>query len=261
MTDPDYSPGQVVENGRTICGSPVCDLPAAVRGYCTGHYQRSRRGADINTPVRYTPPKPPKPERTCTVADCDRKVSRRDYCDQHYRRFRKYGEPTAGYIRKCSSPEEAIRTYVQQVGDCIEWTGYRDPNGYGHIMAMRPETDKKTSWLTHRYAWTLANGPIPDGIELDHECHNPACLNLDHLRLATRKQNAENRSGAQANSTSGVRGVHWDSRRKAWRARVKHSGKTYCVGQFSTIEEAERAVIELRNSLFTHNILDRKDAA
>lgn len=215
----------------------------------------------MTTPVRYTPPKPPKPQRFCTVEECGRKVSRREYCDQHYRRFRKYGDPTYGYVQRCSSPEEAIQTYIEQVGDCIEWTGYRDPNGYGHIMAMRPETGKETSWLTHRYAWTLANGPIPGGMEIDHECHNHACLNLAHLRLATRKQNAENRRGAQSDSRSGVRGVKWDPRGHVWVAHVTHYGRTHYVGRFTSIEQADAAVRAKRNELFTHNTMDRKAAA
>lgn len=36
-----------------------------------------------------------------------------------------------------------------------------------------------------------------------------------------------------------------------------HNRKNYQAGPFVSIEEAERAAIELRNSMFTHNNLDR----
>jgi hypothetical protein len=42
-----------------------------------------------------------------------------------------------------------------------------------------------------------------------------------------------------------------------WQGRVRHNGKTYHAGVFETVDEAEVAVIALRNELFTHNLLDR----
>jgi hypothetical protein len=80
----------------------------------------------------------------------------------------------------------------------------------------------------------------------------------DHLRPATQKQNQENLSGARSDSKTGVRGVCWDKRRRKWRAQVGHNGTVIYVGNFSSIAEAEAAVIARRNELFTHNALDRK---
>jgi hypothetical protein len=94
---------------------------------------------------------------------------------------------------------------------------------------------------------------------IDHTCHNRRCVNPDHLRTVTHKQNQENRSGAQPNSTSGVRGVTWMSREKRWVSQVSHNGKQYVGGYFKTIAEAEASVIALRNKLFTHNDMDRLD--
>ena len=70
-------------------------------------------------------------------------------------------------------------------------------------------------------------------------------------------QNHENRAGARADSSSGVRGVFWEKRRGCWTARVRHNQKVHHVGQFPTLEDAESAVIAKRNELFTHNDLDR----
>ena len=35
--------------------------------------------------------------------------------------------------------------------------------------------------LVHRYAYEWANGPIPDGLVIDHLCRVTACVNPDHL--------------------------------------------------------------------------------
>lgn len=42
----------------------------------------------------------------------------------------------------------------------------------------------------HRIAWELTNGPIPDGLVVDHMCFVRACLNPAHLRLLTVSENA-----------------------------------------------------------------------
>lgn len=73
----------------------------------------------------------------------------------------------------------------------------------------------------------------------------------------THKQNTENRAGAPANSTTGVRGVYFISKNR-YEAKVRHNGKRIHVGRFDTLEEAEAAVIAKRNELYTHNDLDRQ---
>lgn len=111
----------------------------------------------------------------------------------------------------------------------------------------------------HRYAYEQTVGPIPDMLMIDHQY--PACLKRcvtpDHLRLATRKQNEENRAGAQINSKSGVRGVCWHKKAGKWVAKIKHNGEQHYLGLFVDLAEAERVVVAKRNELFTHNELDR----
>lgn len=48
---------------------------------------------------------------------------------------------------------------------------------------------KKKAIKAHRAAWMLANGPVPEGMVLDHICRNRACINLDHLRVVTQQEN------------------------------------------------------------------------
>jgi hypothetical protein len=152
---------------------------------------------------------------------------------------------------------------VEKTGTCWLWTGHQTTNGYGtHTRTVyasgRIKADVKHEELrAHRYAWSLVNGPIPDGIEIDHVCHTRLCVRPDHLRLTTRKQNSENRLRSSNNSKSGIRGVNWVSAKGKWRATVGHNGKSFHVGYYRDPSDAEAAVIAKRNELHTHNDRDR----
>lgn len=59
---------------------------------------------------------------------------------------------------------------------CWLWLGYCLPNGYGRIAQGHSNPR-----YVHRVAYELLVGPIPDGLLLDHECHNTdlRCLGGD----------------------------------------------------------------------------------
>lgn len=62
---------------------------------------------------------------------------------------------------------------------CWEWTGHRDPDGYGRVgLGYFPK-------LTHRLSYELFVGPIPEAKAVMHRCDNPPCFNPGHLRLGT----------------------------------------------------------------------------
>lgn len=148
--------------------------------------------------------------------------------------------------------EQRFWPKVDKSGDCWIWTAATNPQGYGYFKLGGKQ--KKA----HRVSYEMNIGPIPEGMVVDHKCHNTSCVRPEHLRLATHKQNQENRGGVHArNVTSGVRGVYKNMAGR-WVARVTHAGKIHSAGAHATIQEAEAAVIALRNSLFTHNDLDRQ---
>lgn len=68
---------------------------------------------------------------------------------------------------------------------CWLWLGPITAKGYG-LFSNRIMRGKKA----HRYSWTLRNGPIPEGMVVDHICRERSCVNPDHLRLATPRENA-----------------------------------------------------------------------
>jgi hypothetical protein len=134
---------------------------------------------------------------------------------------------------------------------CWVWTGCLLDSEYGQFW------NGQKLVRAHRMAWQLSEGPVPEGLIPDHRCHNHSCVRFDHLRLATWKQNLENRSGPNRNSTSGVQGVSWMPGRNKWRARVRHNGRDHFAGHFDDLHDAEAAAIAKRNELYTFNDLDR----
>lgn len=139
------------------------------------------------------------------------------------------------------TPQEAFEARTEtNEGGCLVWTGATNPNGYGQIRI-----DRKTT-LVHRWAWEQANGPLPEGVVIDHLCWTPACARLDHLRAVVQSQNTQNRQHPRANSRSGIRGVCWDGRSSKWYVSVSVLGKRYSAGYFEDKEDAGRAAAELR---------------
>lgn len=84
--------------------------------------------------------------------------------------------------------------FARSDAGCLEWQGAKNPQGYGHFKLGG-------RWhYSHRYAWELANGPIPAGMFVLHHCDNPGCGDVDHLFLGTQRDNMrdsarKNRSG------------------------------------------------------------------
>lgn len=143
---------------------------------------------------------------------------------------------------------------VEKTEACWNWTGGKTKAGYG-CFGVGGRAGRQV--LAHRYSWEIVNDPIPDGIFIDHMCHNKSCVNPSHLRLADRKQNLENRCDASIKSNTGVRGVSWDKVARRYRAAVTHNRKHYHVGRYDTLEEATEAAKAKRLELFTHNLHDR----
>lgn len=75
--------------------------------------------------------------------------------------------------------------------ECELWTGAVDAQGYG----------RSRRGLAHRVAWMDRFGPIPDGLQVDHACHNGTgchlgsrcphrrCIRVEHLQLVTSRVN------------------------------------------------------------------------
>lgn len=234
-----------------ICSVDGCGRAPTCRGFCDTHYKRWLHGRPLDAPLKRTSCR----TKDCTIAGCTRKQFALELCESHYHRQRKYGDPLLGppIAPKYANPQERFWARVDKTSDpngCWNWTGPTFNGGYASFSI------KKRGFYVHRLSYEWANGEIPEGQLIDHRCHNPRCVNPDHLRLADKSQNNQNRRGAQINSRSGIRGVKLLPSGR-WQARVRHRRQDIHVGIFDTAEEADAAVKAKRNELFSHNDLDR----
>lgn len=190
--------------------------------------------------------------KACSIPGCERRAEKRGWCPMHWKRWYRHGDPM--FVTHIVGDDVArFWSHVDKAGDneCWSWTSLKNPTGYGRIKIG------KRFVMAHRYSWELVNPAIPEGKELDHRCHNPSCVNPKHLRVVTRKQNIENLAGPRVDNTSGYRGVICDPRSGRYLARVTHNKERHHAGWFDSAEEANTAVVKLRNELFTHNDADR----
>lgn len=93
---------------------------------------------------------------------------------------------------------------------CWEWTLSLNNHGYGIVSVG----DGKQRYA-HRVAYVAANGPIPKGLELDHLCRNPKCVNPDHLEAVTHFENHQR--GKRATATHCKHGHPFDEDNTYWR--------------------------------------------
>ena len=72
---------------------------------------------------------------------------------------------------------------------CWEWIAAKT-RGYGQFWASSTKTGDHRHVIAHRYSYSKLVGPIPEGMQIDHfRCSNPSCVNPEHLRPVTPREN------------------------------------------------------------------------
>lgn len=183
------------------------------------------------------------PERkSCSVEGCPNPRHARGFCNTHYRRLLATGSPRAEEPTRllAKTAKESFLNRTEQQGECLVWTGARDPRGYGQITVNgRVE-------MAHRYAWSRRNGPIPDGKVVDHRCWNPSCVKAEHLRVADQSQNTAYQD--EVRSATGVKSVY--KRSRGYEVSVKNDGKVTYFGTYPTLSEAAEVSRKVRQEIY-----------
>lgn len=83
---------------------------------------------------------------------------------------------------------------------CRIWTGNVNNSGYARYSVRCCGQVRKL--YAHRTSYELTHGPIPAGLELDHLCSNPRCVNPFHLEPVTGAENLRRRDARRAASVN-----------------------------------------------------------
>lgn len=142
------------------------------------------------------------PERTCSIESCEEPAVCRGWCNPHYQRWYAYGDPEAGESLRGAAEERfwflvdkngPLPPDAPHLGGCWLWgKGKR----YGQIR-----TDDGGHVGVHRFAYELLVGRIPDGLEVDHLCFIPRCVNPAHLEAVTQEENTRRRRSRHRHTT------------------------------------------------------------
>lgn len=118
------------------------------------------------------------------------RLTRQDAPTKWARRLSKQSRATASakgprMPGKPNNPTTDFWPRVQKTDDHWVWPSAVPRCTYGQMLV-----NGKT-WYTHRLAWTLTYGPIPEGMHVLHRCDYPPCCNPAHLFLGSQSDNME----------------------------------------------------------------------
>ena len=166
---------------HTTCSIPDCNGWVDAHGWCHKHYEHWRRYGD--------PVPQPRPVQVCSVDGCRDPVEARDWCAKHYKRWQVHGSPAE---RSHHSLDRLHEVVTVSTSGCWEWNLCKTRRGYGHLRL--PVSEGGGYGGAHRAVYERLVGPVPDGLELDHLCRNPSCVNPSHLEPVTHRVNLQRAS-------------------------------------------------------------------
>lgn len=126
----------------------------------------------------------------CSIDECEDLAKARGWCAKHWKRWKTHGDPeymkSSGYVRG-GTDEERFWAKVEPTGFCWLWKGSRGRYGHGYFNLG---ADFGRRGITaHKFSYETLVGMVPDGLELDHLCRIPWCVNPDHLQPVTHAEN------------------------------------------------------------------------
>jgi hypothetical protein len=137
-------------------------------------------------------------------------------------------DPDTGKLFWKIQPSHAVK-HGEEAGS-LSSVGYIDVRFKGRL------------YKAHRIIWDMMNpdDKLTPSDEIDHINHIRTDNRINNLSKVRHRDNAKNQS-MRLDNNSGVTGVHYDRQNRKWRARIKASGRTICLGRYDTLEEAALA--------------------
>jgi hypothetical protein len=99
------------------------------------------------------------------------------------RRWQSAGRELSG--KPSPSDLERFWAKVERGPSCWVWGGCRNNRNYGQFRVLGQ------CLLPHRFSYLIHYGPVKKGMCILHKCDNPKCVNPEHLRLGTMKDNTQ----------------------------------------------------------------------
>ena len=92
--------------------------------------------------------------------------------------------------------DKLLSNVVFASNGCWLWTKAISEGWYGVISF-----DGKT-YKAHKILYEIIVGPVEDGLELDHLCREPSCVNPFHLEQVTHRENILRGTGCAATNAA-----------------------------------------------------------
>lgn len=165
---------------------------------------------------------------------------------------RKTTLPSAEYLRECFAydPATGRMTWRRERNGIAASTEAGSLSVHGYRVVC---LDYKR-YFVHRIIWKMQFGADPKE-HIDHIDCNPLNNRIENLRAASGSENSWNARTPKDN-TSGVKGVHWDTERRAWFAQITIGGKRIPLGRYRSLDEAtivrQRAAARLHGDFVRH---------
>ena len=107
------------------------------------------------------------------------------------------------YLKRTPVIERLMSKVNKEPGDgCWLWTGATcGEKDYGQMHV--PPGGPHSSRLVHRISYEILVGPIPRGLEIDHLCRQPRCVNPAHLEAVENAVNQRRKSEAYTHCKRG----------------------------------------------------------
>lgn len=119
---------------------------------------------------------------------------------------------------------------------CWMWRAGKRSDGYGLIQ----DGYYGKTVSSHRIAYRLFVGEIPDGMMVMHSCDNKLCVNPSHLSLGSSADNQRDMASKRRVRSSKI-GMPWGVRKRTkgcYQVGVRMCGRFEYVGSYKTLEDA-----------------------